>query len=93
MPNNPLLILLIIATLLLSTVAYPNLQPREAVNVTTIPLRRRTALKGFDGVFDYEKAQRSTAVTMNKYHANKMNIDRNLKAKACISLPIPTNLL
>lgn len=50
-------------------------------------------MKGFDGVFDYEKAQRSTAVTMNKYHANKMNIERNLKAKACISLPTPTNLL
>lgn len=88
-----MLILLITATLLLSTVAYPTLPPREAGNVATIPLRRRKALKGFDGVLDYEKARRSTTITMNKYQGNKMNIERNLKAKVCVSLPIPANLL
>src|SRR6266550_9619580 len=67
-------IFLVAATFLLFSSAYPNPQPRSGA---TIPLPTRSGLTRANGVFDYEKAVHSIAVTKNKHRQNMINLERN----------------
>ncbi|KAF8626441.1 hypothetical protein AX15_004875 [Amanita polypyramis BW_CC] len=75
--TRPALVFLVTAVLALFATAHPNLQPRYAGGVKTIPLRRRTGLTRADGVFDYRSVVNSIVATRNKHRQNMINLERN----------------
>jgi hypothetical protein len=81
------LVLLVTATLSLSSFAHAGPHPRSVKTITTIPLPKRSGLIRSDGVFDYAKAVHSIAAAKNKHRQNMINLERNKGRDAFLVVP------